>query len=98
MHFEYPIVLWGMLAGLVPVWIHMFGKRPKKTVDIPSLIWLKSITPSKHRNRKIKDFIVLVLRVLTILIVVVVLAKPNWPSTIKTIQTVSYTHLRAHET
>ena len=90
MHFEYPIVLWGMLAGLVPVWIHMFGKRPKKTVDIPSLIWLKSITPSKHRNRKIKDFIVLVLRVLTILIVVVVLAKPNWPSTIKTIQIDNY--------
>ena len=90
MHFEYPIVLWGMLAGLVPVWIHMFGKRPKKTVDIPSLIWLKSITPSKHRNRKIKDFIVLALRVLTILIVVVVLAKPNWPSTIKTIQIDNY--------
>jgi hypothetical protein len=90
MHFEYPIVLWGLLAGLVPVWIHMFGKRPKKTVDIPSLIWLKSITPSKHRNRKIKDFMVLVLRVLTILIVVVVLAKPNWPSTIKTIQIDNY--------
>lgn len=90
MQFEYPIVLWGMLASLVPVWIHLYGKRPKKTIDIPSLVWLKSIKPSKQRNRKIKDLLVLVFRVLAILIVVIVLAKPNLPSTIKTIQIDNY--------
>ena len=90
MQFEYPIVLWGMLAALIPVWIHLYGKRPKKTIDIPSLVWLKSIKPSKQRNRKVKDLLVLGLRVLTILIVVIVLAKPNWPSTIKTIQIDNY--------
>jgi len=34
MQFEYPLV-YGMLAGLVPIWIHLvLEKRPKKTVDI----------------------------------------------------------------
>ncbi len=75
--FTRPNLLWGLILTTIPIWIHLFGLRPRQTKSIPSLIWLKSVNPSKRRRRKIKDWIVLLLRMAAIALVVISLANPT---------------------
>lgn len=75
--FTRPNLLWGLTLIIIPVWIHFFGLRPRQTKSIPSLIWLKSVNPSKRRRRKVKDWIVLLLRIAAITLVVISLANPT---------------------
>ncbi|MEC8458209.1 MAG: BatA domain-containing protein [Bacteroidota bacterium] len=72
-----PNLLWGFSLIIIPIWIHFFGLRPRQTKSIPSLIWLKSINPSKRRRRKMKDWLVLLLRITAIALVVISLANPT---------------------
>lgn len=75
--FVNPNLLWGLSLIVIPIWIHFFGLRPRQTKSIPSLIWLKSVNPSKRRRRKVKDWIVLLLRMAVIVLVVLALANPT---------------------
>ena len=90
MDFSRPILLWGLALTLVPIWIHFFGVRPRKTRVIPSLLFLSSLNPSQRSKSKLKDLIVLLLRVLTIAFVVLALAGPRGGLTSKVIQIDNY--------
>lgn len=90
MDFTRPILLWGLALTLVPIWIHFFGIRPRKTKVIPSLIFLNSLNPSQRSKSKLKDLIVLVLRVLVISFVVLAIAGPTSGSTSSSIQLDNY--------
>lgn len=90
MEFSRPILLWGLALTLVPIWIHFFGIRPRKTKVIPSLIFLNSLNPSQRSKSRLKDLIVLILRVLTIAFVVFAVAGPYGGLTSKVVQIDNY--------
>ena len=72
-----PNLLWALSLIVIPIWIHFFGLRPRQTISIPSLIWLKSLNPSTRRRTKVKDWLVLILRIAVIALVVISLANPT---------------------
>lgn len=73
-----PLILWGLLAILVPIVIHLFGRKARKTTLIPSLMWVKELKTSQRRKQWVKDWLVLLLRILTIIFVVLSLL--DWRS------------------
>jgi len=68
-----PLIYWAFAAVLVPILIHFFGRKARKSTLIPSLMWMKELKTSQRRKRWIKDWLVLSFRVLTIIFVVVAL-------------------------
>ena len=90
MDFSRPILLLGLALTLVPIWIHFFGIRPRKTKIIPSLIFLNAPNPSQRSKSKLKDLLVLLLRVLTIAFIVIAVAGPRGGLTSKIIQIDNY--------
>ena len=90
MEFYRPQWLWGMLLVAVPVWIHFFGIRTRKAKVIPSLLWLVKVNPSQRSKSRLKDLIVLLLRMLTIVFVVLSLASPRSSLNTKILQVDNY--------
>ena len=90
MEFYRPQWLLGLLLVAVPVWIHFFGIRTRKTKVIPSLLWLLKVNPSQRSKSRLKDLIVLLLRILTIVFVVLSLASPRSSLSTKLLQVDNY--------
>lgn len=90
MEFYRPQWLWGLLLVAVPVWIHFFGIRTRKTEVIPSLLWLAKVNPSQRSKSRIKDLLVLLLRILTIVFVVISLASPRSSFSTRILQVDNY--------
>ena len=90
MEFYRPQWLWGLLLVAVPVWIHFFGIRTRKAKVIPSLLWLVKVNPSQRSKSRLKDLIVLLLRMLTIVFVVLSLASPRSSLSTKLLQVDNY--------
>ena len=90
MEFYRPQWLWGLILVAVPVWIHFFGIRTRKAKVIPSLMWLLKVNPSQRSKSRLKDLIVLLLRMLTIVFVVLSLASPRSSLSTKLLQIDNY--------
>lgn len=88
--FEHPLVLWAALGAIVPIIIHLFGNKTRKQTLIPSLMWLDELKSASRSNRKIKDWLVLIMRVLAVLFVVIALAKPVTTLELKKVQIDNY--------
>jgi len=88
--FTQPLFLWGLLLVGVPIWIHFKGVRQSKAIHIPSLMWLNTISPSDAKKNRIKDIIVLILRVLFVFFVVITLANPKRETKIFDLQIDNY--------
>ncbi len=77
MTFLNPAVLFGLAASLIPVVIHLLNLRKLKKVEFSTLEFLKQIQKTKIRNIKLKQWILLFLRVLIILLLVASFARPT---------------------
>ena len=80
MIFLNPAVLFGLLAASIPVIIHLFNLRKLKKIEFSTLTFLKELQKNKIRKIKLKQWILLVLRVLIILFVVMAFARPTLQS------------------
>lgn len=76
MIFLNPAILFGLLAASIPVIIHLFNLRKLKKIEFSTLTFLKELQKNKIRKIKLKQWILLVLRVLIILFVVMAFARP----------------------
>lgn len=76
MIFLNPAVLFGLLAASIPVIIHLFNLRKLKKIEFSTLQFLKELQKNKIRRIKLKQWILLALRVLIILFVVMAFARP----------------------
>lgn len=76
MIFLNPAILFGLLAASIPVIIHLFNLRKLKKIEFSTLAFLKELQKNKIRKIKLKQWILLVLRVLIILFVVMAFARP----------------------
>ena len=67
-------------AALIPLIIHLFSKRKVKTVEFSSVRHLKAMQKRQVRKLKIKQYLLLLLRMLIILLVVLAFARPTTKS------------------
>jgi hypothetical protein len=76
MTFLNPAVLIGLLAASIPVIIHLLNLRKLKRIDFSTLTFLKELQKNKIRKIKIKQWLLLALRVMIILMLVLAFARP----------------------
>ncbi|AFH50573.1 Hypothetical protein IALB_2870 [Ignavibacterium album JCM 16511] len=76
MTFLNPAVLIGLLAAAIPVIIHLLNLRKLKKIEFSTLAFLKELQKNKIRKIKIKQWLLLLLRVLIILLIVLAFARP----------------------
>ena len=79
MHFLYPNMLWGLLALLIPIIIHLFNFRRHKLVYFSNTAVLRSIQQENAKTRKLKYLVTLLLRCLFIAALVLAFAFPYNP-------------------
>jgi hypothetical protein len=77
MTFLNPAVLFGLLAASIPILIHLFNLRKLKKIEFSTLAFLKELQKNKIRKVKLKQWILLALRVLIILFLVLAFARPT---------------------
>jgi hypothetical protein len=77
MTFLNPAVLFGLFAASIPIIIHLLNLRKLKKIDFSTLQFLKELQKNKIRKIKIKQWLLLVLRVLIILAIVTAFARPT---------------------
>ena len=79
MRFLYPNMLWGLLALLIPIIIHLFNFRRHKLVYFSNTAVLRSIQQENAKTRKLKYLVTLLLRCLFIAALVLAFAFPYHP-------------------
>ena len=79
MRFLYPNMLWGLLALLIPIVIHLFNFRRHKLVYFSNTAVLRSIQQENAKTRKLKYLVTLLLRCLFIAALVLAFAFPYHP-------------------
>lgn len=77
MTFLNPAVLFGLIAASIPVLIHLLNLRKLKKIEFSTLMFLKELQKNKIRKIKLKQWILLALRVLIILFLVTAFARPT---------------------
>lgn len=77
MVFLNPAVLFGLLAASIPVVIHLLNLRKLKKIEFSTLAFLKELQKTKIRKIKLKQWILLALRILIILLLVAAFARPT---------------------
>lgn len=80
MIFLNPAILFGLLAASIPVIIHLFNRRKLKKIEFSTLTFLKELQKNKIRRIKLKQWILLALRVLIIIFLVMAFARPTLQS------------------
>ena len=77
MTFLNPAILFGLLAASIPIIIHLLNLRKLKKIDFSTLQFLKELQKNKIRKIKLKQWLLLALRVLIILCTVTAFARPT---------------------
>lgn len=77
MTFLNPAILFGLLAASIPIIIHLLNLRKLKKIEFSTLQFLKELQKNKIRKIKLKQWLLLVLRVLIILCIVTAFARPT---------------------
>lgn len=76
MNFLNPFFLLGALAVAIPVVIHLINLRRPQKLSFPTLTFFEELKKSTIRKIRIKQYILLALRVLAILMLALALARP----------------------
>jgi Aerotolerance regulator N-terminal/von Willebrand factor type A domain len=76
MGFVAPLVLVGLGALAVPVLIHLIQRERKRVVEFPSLMFLRRIPYQSVRRRRIRDWLLLVMRLAALALIVLAFARP----------------------
>ncbi|HSL89842.1 MAG TPA: BatA domain-containing protein, partial [Ignavibacteriaceae bacterium] len=77
MVFLNPAVLIGLLAASIPILIHLLNLRKLKKIEFSTLTFLKELQKNKIRKVKLKQWLLLLMRVLIILFLVTAFARPT---------------------
>jgi threonine/homoserine efflux transporter RhtA len=76
MTFLNPAILFGLLAASIPIILHFLNLRKLKKVEFSTLIFLKELQKTKIRRIKLKQWLILLLRLLIIIMLVLAFARP----------------------
>jgi len=78
-----PVFLWGTAAASVPILIHMMQSPRARTIDFPTIRFLLACQKRATRRTRIKNLILLLMRIALFLLIAFALAKP-WQENEKT--------------
>ncbi len=76
MSFLFPLFLLALGALAVPVLIHLTQKERKSVVEFPSLMFLRKIPYESVQRRRIRDALLLMLRLAALALIVAAFARP----------------------
>ena len=76
MNFLFPNILWFISLIALPIIIHLFHFRRHKKLYFSSLKFIKTLKQEKKAVKKLKDYLILLLRILAIVFLVVAFAQP----------------------
>ena len=76
MGFVAPLVLLGLGALAVPVFVHLIQRERKRVVEFPSLMFLRRIPYQSVRRRRIRDWLLLAMRLAALALIVLAFARP----------------------
>lgn len=76
MTFLHPEILYALAAIIIPVIIHLFNFRRYKKLYFSDITRLKSIAVETRKQHKLKNIIILILRILAISFIVIAFAEP----------------------
>jgi Aerotolerance regulator N-terminal/von Willebrand factor type A domain len=76
MGFVTPLVLLGLTALAVPVFVHLIQRERKRVVEFPSLMFLRRIPYQSVRRRRIRDVLLLLMRLAALALIVFAFARP----------------------
>jgi hypothetical protein len=76
LNFLNPIFLAGLTAAALPILIHLFSRRRAREVTFPSLEYLQEISRRKVRRMRLRQWLLLALRVLIVAFFAMAMGRP----------------------
>ena len=76
MSFLFPSVLWGLLASLIPLIIHLVSQRASTTIDFPSIQHIKALEGESIKKLRIIQWLLILIRTLIIICLVLMCSGP----------------------
>src|SRR5688572_25698951 len=76
LNFLYPLFLAAALAVAVPIALHLFRRRTELVVDFPAVRLLQKVPVEQHRRRRLRELILLALRVSALVLLALAFARP----------------------
>lgn len=86
MNFLFPTFLIGLAAIAIPIIIHLFNFRKYKKVYFTNVQFLKELKQESDSKSKLKEWLILAMRILAIICLVFAFAQPFIPGKVKTVQ------------
>lgn len=77
MNFLNPLALVGLAAAAVPILLHLLNLRKLRTVDFSTLEFLKELKKTRIRKLRLKQWLLLLLRVLLVIALALAFARPT---------------------
>lgn len=77
MTFLNPAILFGIFAAAIPILLHFLNLRKLKKIEFSTLAFLKELQKTKIRRIKLKQWLLLLLRILIIVFLVMAFARPT---------------------
>ncbi|MEO8495273.1 MAG: BatA and WFA domain-containing protein [Planctomycetota bacterium] len=77
MTFATPLFLIAMLAGLIPIMLHMINRQKAKTIPFSTLRFLRLSVQRTRKRKYLHDVLLLLLRVAALLLIAIALAGPT---------------------
>lgn len=79
--FANPLFLWGLLGLAVPILVHLINRDLFRPLHFPSIRFILRGKLPVERKRRIRDWLLLALRLLLFSAIIATLARPQWTST-----------------
>src|SRR5512142_1847207 len=79
MSFLAPALLGGLAGLAIPVLIHLVQRERRRVVPFPSLMFLRRIPYQSVRRRRVRDWLLLAVRLAALLLIVLAFARPFFP-------------------
>ncbi|MEA3476649.1 MAG: BatA domain-containing protein, partial [Bacteroidota bacterium] len=79
MNFVHPYFLFALAAIAIPIIIHLFNFRRYKTVHFTNVKFIEQIKQKTKKQSRLKELIVLILRILAVASIVIAFAQPYIP-------------------
>jgi hypothetical protein len=79
--FLYPLFLFGLLAAAVPIVLHLFRRKTEIVVDFPPMRLLQRAPVEQHHRRRLRELILLALRVTALALLALAFARPYLAAT-----------------
>ncbi len=80
-NFLNPAILIGLVAGLIPLIIHLLNRRKVREIQFSSIHFLKQMARKEMRRLKIRQILLLIIRTLIILLIILAFARPTLQGT-----------------